>query len=96
MRKNLHFPKLAHIGGGVGGTPPHVLVPKNTFNDVFDYTCDISDFSAHIFRSQATQELPKKHNEARPPEQLPTDALLQIYYGHTWHYDPTTALSPSE
>ena len=69
-----------------GGTPPHVLVPKNTFTDVFDNTCDISDFRAHIFRSQATHELPKKHNEAGRPEQLP----------HTRHYDPTMALPPSE
>ena len=34
-----------------------------------------------------TKELPKKHNEAVPSEQLPTDALSQInnYYGHTRH-----------
>ena len=32
-----------------------------------------------------TQELPKKHNEAVPPEQQPTDALSQINYGHTRH-----------
>ena len=95
MRNNLHFPKLAYIGGGVrgGGGDPHVLVPKNTFTDVFDNTCDSSDFRAHIFRSQTTQELPKKHNEAGPPEQLP---MSQIYYGHTRHYDPTMALPPSE
>lgn len=30
-----------------------------------------------------TQERPKKNNEAGPPEQLPTDALLKIDYGHT-------------
>ena len=99
MRINLHFPKLAYIGGEVGGggqlPPPHVLVPKNTFTDVFDNTCDISDFRAHIFRPQTTQELPKKQNEAGPPEQRPTDALSQIYYGHTRHYDPSTAFSPS-
>ena len=77
------------------GTPSHVLVPKNTFTDVFDNTGDISDFRAHIFCSQTTQELPKKHNEAGPPEQLPTDALSQIYYGHTRHYYPSTAFSPS-
>ena len=61
------------IGGGVGGqgvrsppnrnwggTPLHVLVPKNTIADVFDNNFDIS---AHIFCLQTTQELPKKHNE---------------------------------
>ena len=32
---------------------------------------------------ETTQELPKKHHEAGPPEQLPTDALSQIDYGHT-------------
>ena len=69
--------------GGAG--LPHVLVPKNTFSDVFDNTCDSSDFRAHIFCPQTTQELPKKHNEARPPEQLPTDELSQIDYGHTRH-----------
>ena len=92
MRKNLHFPKLAYIGGrviggrGAGGTvAPHVLVLKNTVIDVYDNTCDISDFEAYIFCPQATQEQPKKRNEAEPPEQLPTDALLQIDYGHTRH-----------
>ena len=28
-----------------------------------------------IFRPQKTEELPKKHNEAGPPEQLLPDAL---------------------
>ena len=68
---------------------PHALVPKNSFTNVhvFNNTCDISDFTAHIFCPQTTQELPKKHNEVGPPEQLPTDALAQInnYYGHTRH-----------
>ena len=36
------------------------LVPKNTFTDVFDISCDIGDFMAHIFCRQMTQELPKK------------------------------------
>ena len=63
--------------------PPYILVPKNTFTVVFDNTCDIGDFTAHIFCSQTTQELPKKHNEAGLSEQLPTDALSQIDYEHT-------------
>ena len=33
-----------------------------------------------------TQELPKKHNEAGPPEQLPSDALSQFDNGHTRHW----------
>ena len=28
---------------------------------------------------------PKKYHEAWPPEELPTDALSQIVYGHTGH-----------
>ena len=59
--------------------------PENTFTDVFDNTCDIGDFKAHIFYQQTTQELPKKHHEAGSPEQLPTNALSQIDYGHTRH-----------
>ena len=50
-----------------------------------DDTCDISDFRTRIFCPQTTQELPKKHNEARLPEQPPTDALSQIDYRHTRH-----------
>ena len=42
-----------------------------TVTFTFIFTCDISDF--------------KKHNETGPPEQLPTDALSQINYGHTRH-----------
>ena len=54
------------------GAPPHGLVPKTTFTDVFDNTYDISDFRVHIFCPQTTQELFKKHKKARRPEQLPT------------------------
>ena len=54
-----------------------------TLTDVFDVTSSICDFRAHIFCPQTTQELPKKHHEAGPPEQLPTDVLSQIDYGHT-------------
>ena len=49
----------------------------------FHCTCDIGNFRGHICCPQATQELPKKHCEAEPPERLPTDALSQIDYGHT-------------
>ena len=65
----------------------HVLVPRNTFTDVFDNACDICDFRAHIFCPQTTQELPKKRDEAGSPEDndLPTDALSQIDYGHIRH-----------
>ena len=48
--------------------PAHVLVPKNPFKDLFDNTCDISDFRAHIFCPQTTQELPKKQYEAGRPD----------------------------
>ena len=51
------------------------MKPKNTFTDVFDNTCDIGDFRAHIFCPQTTQELPKKNHEAGAPEQLLTNAL---------------------
>ena len=57
------------------GGAPHVLVPKNTFEDVFHNTCDIGDFRADILCPEKTQELPEKHHEAGPPKQLPTDAL---------------------
>ena len=39
----------------------YILVPKNTFKDVFDISCDIGDFRAHSSCPQMTQELPKKH-----------------------------------
>ena len=61
------------VSGGVGGrapqnktlfwgrqSPPPRLVPKNTFTDAFENTCDMSDFRAHIFCPQTTQELPIK------------------------------------
>ena len=37
-----------------------------------------SVIKAHIFYPQTTQELPKKHNDTRMPEQLITNALSQI------------------
>ena len=54
--------------------PPYILMPKNTFMDVFDITCDTGDFRVHIFCPQTTQELPKKHHEAGPPKQALTTA----------------------
>ena len=45
-----------------------------------DITCGIGGIRVHIFYLQTTQQLPKKHHEAGPPEQLPTDALSQIDY----------------
>ena len=82
----LHDNDLYPREGG-GGQFLHVLVPRNTFTDVFDNACDICDFRAHIFCPQTTQELPKKRDEAGSPEDndLPTDALSQIDYGHIRH-----------
>lgn len=54
--------------------------------DVYDIICGVKDFRAHIFCPQTTQELPKKHLEARPHKQLPTYALSQVDYRHTLHY----------
>lgn len=59
-------------------------MPKNTFQDVFDNTCDIDDFRAHIFCLQTTQELPKKHHEAGPPEKLTTDKLDSVKIAKTF------------
>ena len=82
------------IGNGAGGGQGdhyrgtelfHVLVLENTFKYVFDNTWDIGNFGVHIFCPQMTQELPKKHHEVGPPEQLPTDGLSQIDYRHTRH-----------
>ena len=56
-----------------------------TLTDVFEVTCGIGGFRAQIFYSQTTPELLKEQHEAGPPEQLPTEALLQIDYGHTRH-----------
>ena len=60
---------------------------ENTFTDVFDITSDIGDFRPLIFCPRATKELPRNYHEAGPPIQLPTDALSQIDYGHTRHYE---------
>ena len=56
-----------------------------TLTDVFDVTSSIRDFRAQIFCPQTTQGPPKKHHEAGTPEQLPTDALSLVDYGHTRH-----------
>ena len=73
------------IGGGEGVRGFRSPIPrgaehKKSFKDAFDIICD---FRAHIFCSQTSQKLIKKHHEALPPEQLPSDALSQIDYGHT-------------
>ena len=59
-----HSPNLKLIGDGAGGA--HILVPKDTFMDVFDISCDIGNFEfrAHIFCPHTTQELPKRHYDA--------------------------------
>ena len=78
------FLRVPAIGGGARGQgvhtrpnknlgePPHVLVPKSTFKDAFHNTGDVGIFRGDIFCPQTTQELPKKHHEAGPHEQLPT------------------------
>ena len=71
-----HYALLHHRWSSRGRRRP--LAPrfgaKNTFTDVVDITCDISDFRAHIFCPKKTQKLPKKHHEAGPPEQSWTTA----------------------
>ena len=89
------------IGGGAEGArgpwpPPPVEIcesptprfgAEKTFTDVLDNTCGHRRLqNAHFLPSDGTQELPKKHHEAGPPEQLPTDALSQIDYVHTWNF----------
>ena len=66
---------LAPPNTNVEGQSLHVLVPKNTFTEVFDNTGDMGDFRAHIFCRQTTQELPKKQHHEAGPEQLTTDLL---------------------
>ena len=78
------------IGGGAegeGGPTPRFGAEK-TFTDVLDNTCGHRRLqSAHFLPSDGTQELPcTMHHEAGPPEQLPTDALSQIDYVHTWNF----------
>ena len=83
----------SHTGGGAAGEQRWVRSPFSTFwcrktllrTDVFNITCDIGDIRTHISCLQTTQELPKKHHEAGPPEQLPTGALSQIDYGQARH-----------
>ena len=52
-----------------GAKPPHVLVPKNTFIDVFT----IPVTSATSRRAFSALIRPKEHQEAGAPEQLRTD-----------------------
>ena len=74
---------------GWGAEPPHVLVPTNTFADVLDNTCDISDFRAHIFFPETTRELPKKQERLNNCQLMPchksiTDTLdtVKIAYAN--------------
>ena len=66
---HVYYMTIIYILGKGGGAVPHVLVPKNTFTDVFNNTRD-------IFCPQTTQERPNKHDEAGSPEDndLPTGA----------------------
>ena len=66
--------------GGGGAEPPRLSAKKHFYECIchpIDIACDIDDFRSHIFCPQTTQQQPKKHHEARPPEQL-TDVLWQI------------------
>ena len=80
--------------GGAGGSvaptnrnapPPKVLVPKNSVRRGPQTLTGVFNITRNISCPQTTPELPKKHQEAGPPEQLPTDALSQIDYGHSRH-----------
>ena len=76
------------------GSPTPSFGAEKNFTDVFDNTCGHRRLqNAHFLPSDGTQELPKKHHEARPPEQLPTNVttnvLSQLDYGHTRHLKPS-------
>ena len=62
-----------------------VTAYPSKISDVYDISCCIEDFRAHIFCPQTTQEFARKHHEARLPGQLPSYALSQVDYGHTRH-----------
>ena len=68
-----------NVGEG-GRAPPSFGAKKHYFMSI---PLTLATSGAHIFCPQTTQELPKKHSEAGPPEQ--SDALSQIDYGHTRH-----------
>ena len=71
-----------------GEEPPfHVLVPEDTFTDVFDITCDMADFKAHIhiFCPQTSYELSKKRHEATPPKNCLVTHCDKSKYEHTRH-----------
>ena len=52
-------------------------MPKITFKDVFHNTGDVRIFRGDMFCPQTTQELPKKHHEVGPHEQL---AYCMMHY----------------
>ena len=72
------------IGSGAGGAGggANTLVPKNTFRDVFDISCDTGDFRAHIFCPQMTQQLARKHYDTGLNNCLQMHNLSQINYRH--------------
>ena len=70
------------LGHSLPTPPPPYVGVKNIISDI---TSGISDIRAYIVCPQMTQELPKKHHEVGPPEQLPTVALSQIDCRHTRH-----------
>lgn len=57
-------------GRGVRSTPKQKLGGRSSPPHFSDNTCDIGDFTVPIFCPQTTQEQPKKHSEAGPPEHL--------------------------
>ena len=65
-----------------GRAPPHVLVPKNTFMDVFDNTCDIGNF-----RATASDNLRITYEAQRSRTAWRTAywCIAQIDYGQTRH-----------
>ena len=69
-----HHPSTKNGGGA---EPPRLSAKKHFYECIchpIDIACDIDDFRSHIFCPQTTQQQPKKHHEARPPEQL-TDVM---------------------
>ena len=77
--------QITNIGGK--NPPFHVLVLEDTFTDVFDITCDMADFKAHIhiFCPQTTCELSKKHHESGTPKNCLLMHCDKSKYGHTRH-----------
>ena len=75
------------IGGGAGGGGQRHFLGEAPLFWIYLTLLVTMVIRAHIFCPQTTQELPKKHHDARMPEQLTTNALSQINYRHTRHYE---------